>query len=148
MKVILLKDVKGQGKKGDVVNVNDGYARNFLLPRGLAQEATAQNLNELKSKKKAEENKRQQELKEAKDLADKLSQLKVVIKAKCGDNGKLFGSVTSMDVVDSLFKQHKIQIDKKKLVMPEPIKSLGTKVFDVKLYPSVVGKLTVLVEEE
>lgn len=148
MKVILLKDVKGKGKAGNVVNVSDGYARNYLFPNKLAQEATKQNLNDLKLKQKSEENKKQRELEDAKKLAERLNDIKVTIKAKCGENGKLFGSVTNKEVADVLEAQHKIKIDKKKIVMTEPVKNLGTHTVDVKVYPEVSAKLIVQVEEE
>jgi len=148
MKVILLQDVKGQGKKGDIVNVSDGYARNFLFPKGLAQEANSKNLAEWENKKKAEVLKKQREFEESRKLADRLSKLTVTIKAKSGENGKLFGSVTSKEIADELKKQHNIELDKKKIVLPEPIKNLGTFSLEVKVYPEVSGKLTVKVEEE
>lgn len=147
MKVILLQDVKGSGKKGEIVNVNDGYARNFLFPKGLAQEATNRNLSELKKKKKAEQDKKQQEIEEAKDLVKKLESVTLVVKAKSGENGKLFGSVTSKEIADEIKKQHKIKLDKKKIVLPEPIKQLGTMELEVKVYAEISGKLKVKVEE-
>ena len=131
MQVILTRDVKGQGKKGQMVNVSDGYARNYLLPRGLAEPAT---------KKKVE-------LEEANAIAEKMKEIKVVLKAKAGENGKLFGSVTSKDVAEALTSQHHIKLDKKKFVMPDGIKTLGTTTVDVKIYTGVVGKLNVVVEQ-
>ncbi|QIB27905.1 50S ribosomal protein L9 [Caloranaerobacter azorensis] len=147
MKVILLKDVKGLGKKGSVVNVKDGYARNFLLPRGAAKEATEGNLKVLKEQQKAKEIKQKEELEKAKKLAKKISNITVKIQSKAGVNGKLFGSITSKDIADALNKQHKIKIDKKKIVLEENIRTLGTTVVDVKVYPSVVAKLRVEVSE-
>ncbi|KGG79574.1 50S ribosomal protein L9 [Caloranaerobacter azorensis H53214] len=147
MKVILLKDVKGLGKKGSVVNVKDGYARNFLLPRGAAKEATEGNLKVLKEQQKAKEIKQKEELEKAKKLAEKISNITVKIQSKAGVNGKLFGSITSKDIADALNKQHKIKIDKKKIVLEENIRTLGTTVVDVKVYPSVVAKLRVEVSE-
>ncbi|MFO7296507.1 MAG: 50S ribosomal protein L9, partial [Clostridia bacterium] len=123
MKVILLQDVKGQGKQGDVVNVSDGYARNYLFPKKLAIEATEQNLKALKEKKQAEIRRKEQELSEAQKLANALSGLTVVIKARSGSEGKLFGSVTNKEIADELKKQHGMDIDRKKIVLPEPIKS-------------------------
>jgi large subunit ribosomal protein L9 len=148
MKVILLQDVKGQGKKGQVVNASDGYARNFLLPNKLAIEATSKNLNELKNKQIAESNRKKQELEEAKKQAEVISKLQVTIKAKCGENGKLFGSVTNKEIADTLKAQHNLNIDKKKIVLPEPIRSLGSFQMEVKVYPEVSAKLNVKVEEE
>ena len=148
MKVILLEDVKGRGKKGQVVNASDGYARNYLLPNKLAVEATNQNLNALKNKQVAESNRRKTELEEAKKQAEALSALQVTIKAKCGENGKLFGSVTNKEIADTLKSQHNLNIDKKKIVLQEPIRSLGSFQLEVKVYPEVAAKLNVKVEEE
>ena len=148
MKVILLEDVKGRGTKGQVVNASDGYARNYLLPNKLAVEATNQNLNALKNKQVAESNRRKTELEEAKKQAEVLSALQVTIKAKCGENGKLFGSVTNKEIADTLKSQHNLNIDKKKIVLQEPIRSLGSFQLEVKVYPEVAAKLNVKVEEE
>lgn len=148
MKVILMEDVKGTGKKGEMVNVKDGYARNFLIPKGLAVEATAENINIMKAKKEAENIKKEKEKAKARELAEKLNSITVVIKTKAGENGKLFGSITSKDISDKLKSDYKIDIDKKKLNMPEPIKSLGTSVVEVKLYPEISAKLNVKVEQE
>ena len=147
MKVILLKDVKGTGVKGDVVNISDGYARNFLFPKGLAVEATKSNLNELKNKERAQQKRIEQEKQEARELAKKISDITLVIKAKSGENGKLFGSVTNKEIAQELKKQHNITIDRKKIVLNEPIKQLGQMELEVKLYPEISGKLTVKVEE-
>ncbi|HOB19388.1 MAG TPA: 50S ribosomal protein L9 [Candidatus Atribacteria bacterium] len=148
MKVILLKDVKGQGKAGEVKNVSDGYARNFLIPNKLAVEATDKNLSELKARQASEEHRRQQELAEARALAEKISNVEVIIKAKCGDNGKLFGSVTNKEIADALKAQHALDVDKKKIVLPDPIRNLGDFTLDVKVYPEVTAKLRVKVTEE
>ncbi len=148
MKVILTKDVKGQGKQGDVVNVSDGYARNYLFPRGLAIEADEKSLRALKEQKQKEAKRKQNELAEAQKLADTISQLTVVIKAKTGGSGKLFGSVTNKEIADELKKQHKIDLDRKKIVLPEPIKDLGLHNVSVKVYPEVTANLEVKVEEE
>ncbi len=147
MKVILLKDVKGTGVKGDVVNISDGYARNFLFPKGLAIEATKANLDELKNKERAQQKRIEQEKQEARELAKKISEITLVIKAKSGENGKLFGSVTNKEIAQELKKQHNITIDRKKIVLNEPIKQLGQMELEVKLYPEISGKLTVKVEE-
>lgn len=148
MKVILKQDVKGLGKKEDLVNVSDGYARNFLFPKGLAAEANAANINIMNTKKEAEKTKRDRELANARELAQKLKDMEVVIKAKSGENGKLFGSITSKDISDKLKNDFKVDIDKKKIVLPEPLKSTGTVELDVKLFPEVSGKLKVRIENE
>lgn len=146
MKVILNQDVKGQGKKGDLVEVSDGYARNFLLPKNLAIPATKENINVLKGQQESREYRHQKELEEAQQTAKKIEEIKVTLKAKAGDNGKLFGSVTSKDVAEALTNEHHIKIDKKKFVLPDGIKSLGTTVVDIKVYPGVSAKLKVVVE--
>jgi large subunit ribosomal protein L9 len=148
MKVILKQDVKGLGKVEELVNVNDGYARNFLLPRGLAVEATATNMNVMKTKKEAEQSKKDRELAHAKETANKIKDTTVVIKAKSGENGKLFGSITSKDISDKLISAYKMDIDKKKFVMPDAIKTLGTQQVEIRLYPEVTAKLTVKIEAE
>jgi large subunit ribosomal protein L9 len=148
MKVILKQDVKGLGKKEDLVTVSDGYARNFLFPKGLAAEANATNINIMNTRKEAEKTKKDRELAQARELARKLKDMEVVIKTKSGENGKLFGSITSKDISDKLKNDFKIDIDKKKIVLPEPIKSTGTVELDVKLYPEVSGKLRVRIENE
>lgn len=148
MKVILKQDVKGMGKKEDLVNVSDGYARNFLLPRNLAVEASASNINVMNTKREAEKSKKDRELAHAKELAAKIKEVTVVIRTKAGENGKLFGSITSKDIADKLKADHKFDIDKKKIVLPDAIKSLGTIEVEVKLYPEVSTKLTVKIEHE
>ena len=145
MKVILTQDIKGQGKKGELVEVSDGYGKNFLLPKGLAKEATKENINVMNSQKEAEAYKKQMALEDAQALAKKLGELTVTIKAKAGDNGKLFGSVTSKEVVEMLMQQHHIKVDKKKLVLPDGIKALGTTNVDIKLHPGVTGVIKVTV---
>ncbi|MBQ6530498.1 MAG: 50S ribosomal protein L9 [Clostridia bacterium] len=147
MQVILTQDVKGQGKKGQMVNVSDGYARNYLLPKGLAQPATKSNINVMKGKAESAEYRKQKEKEEAEDIAKKMEDITVLIKAKAGDNGKLFGSVTSKDVAEELKMQHHIKLDKKKFVMPDGIKALGLVTVDVKLYSGITGKLKVMVEK-
>ena len=148
MKVILTQDIKGQGKKGQLVEVSDGYARNFLMPRGLAQEATKENLNVMHGKQEAEAYKKQMALDDAKELAKKLGELTVEIKAKSGENGKLFGSVTSKEIVEELLGAHHIKTDKKKLVLPDGIKTLGTTEVEIKLHPGVSARLKVSVTEK
>ena len=146
MKVIFLKDVKGQGKKGDLIEVSDGYARNFLLPKNLAIPATKENINVLKGQQESREYRQQKELEEAQETAKKINEISVLLKAKAGDNGKLFGSITSKDVSEALTSQHHIKIDKKKFVLPDGIKSLGTTQVDIKIHPGVLAKLKVNVE--
>ncbi len=148
MKVILTKDVKAQGKKGELIDVSDGYAKNFLLPKGLAIIAGAKEMNELKNRESAERFKIETERKEAKELASKLDSVVVKVTATAGAEGKLYGSVTSMEIADILAKDHGITIDKRKIVMGDPIKAFGSYTFDVKLYAEVVGKLNVIVTEK
>ncbi|SHE50794.1 50S ribosomal protein L9 [Caloramator proteoclasticus] len=143
MKVILKADIKGVGKKDEVINVSDGYARNFLFPKKLAVEATEGNLRVLEEQKAKEAEKKREEIKAAQELAKKLSTLTVEVAVKVGDNGKIFGSVTSKDIADALKKQHNIDIDKKKIDLPEAIKIAGVYTVDVKVYPEVTGKLKV-----
>lgn len=147
MKVILKQDFKNLGKKDQIIDVNNGYARNFLLPKGIAVEATPAAINEAKSKQKAAEHRKEVELEEAKALAKKISELTVVVTSKAGGSGKLFGSITAKDIVSELEKQHKVSIDKKMLVLPEPIKTLGVTEVEVKVYAGVSGKLKVKVED-
>ncbi len=146
MKVILNQDVKGQGKKGDLIEVSDGYARNFLLPKNLAKEATKENLNVMQGQKESQEYRKKKELEEANEIKAKIEEVTVKIKAKSGENGKLFGSVTSKEIAEELKMQHHIKLDKKKFVLPDGIKTLGTTVVDIKVYPGVVAKLKVAVE--
>lgn len=148
MKVILQADVKGQGKKGDYVEVSDGYARNFLLPRGLALEANSTNLNALKGKKEAEEYRRQQDLEQAEETAKKLSEITVQLKAKAGDNGKLFGSITSKDIVEAIKYDHHMVIDKRKVVLDDGVKTTGLHEIEIKLHPKVHAKCKVNVTAE
>ncbi len=146
MKVVLLADVKGQGKKGELVNVSDGYARNFLFPRNLAKEANAQILNDIKNKKEAEDFKRAEDKKAALALAKVINETVLRYKATGGADGRLYGAVTNKDIADKLSKEKGINIDKKKIFLPETIKSVGEYVLDIKLYPEVSAKLKVVVE--
>ncbi len=146
MKVILKQDVKGLGKKEQLVEASDGYARNFLFPKGLAVEASATNVNIMKTKKEAEAHKKEREIAQAKELAKKIKDITITLKVKAGDNGKLFGSITSKDVAEAMKTQQKLEIDKKKLVMPDAIKSVGTFEVEVKLYPEISSKFTVKIE--
>ena len=148
MKVILNQDIKGQGKKGQLVEVSDGYARNYLLPKKLASEANNTNLNILNGKNESEAYRKQVALDEATAQKEKMEKVEVFIKAKAGENGKLFGSITSKDVAEALTMQHHIKIDKKKFVMPDGIKVLGTTNVEVKIHPGVVGTLKVTVTQQ
>ncbi len=147
MQVILTQDVKGQGKKGQMVKVSDGYARNYLLPKGLATEATKENINVMKGKAESLEYKLKTEREEAQKIVDKMKEIEVILSAKSGANGKLFGSITSKDIAEELTKQHHIKIDKKKFVLPDGIKTIGTTEVEVKVYPQITGKLKVVVKE-
>ncbi|MBQ7669617.1 MAG: 50S ribosomal protein L9 [Clostridia bacterium] len=145
MKVVLLKDVKNVGKKDDVVNVSDGYARNFLIPRGLAAEADAKMMNDIKNREAARRHKIEQEIAAAKEIQSKLEGIVVKIRGKAGNDGKLFGSVTSADVADELQKQYGIEVDKKKISIDAPIKAFGPYALSVKLYPEITGTINIVV---
>lgn len=145
MIVILEKDVKKIGKAGDVVKVSDGYARNMLIPRGIAKEATDGNIRNLEKQKEIQEEQRQKALAEAKQLANKISALNVRVITKSGEGGRLFGSITTKDISDALLEQHKISIDKRKIVLESPIKQTGEFELDVKIYPEVTAKIKVTV---
>lgn len=147
MIVILKRDVKGSGKAGDIVKVSDGYARNMLIPRGYAVEATKTNMHDLEKikEKKAEEAAKRKA--DAEALAKKLDELTVTIKTKCGEGGRLFGSITSMDIEKGLKEQHDIKVDKKKIQISSPIKNLGDFSVKVKLHPDVSADLAVKVVE-
>ena len=148
MKVILLQDVKGQGKKGQLIDISDGYARNFLLPRKLAQEATADNINTMKMNDKALQEKRQKEREAAVALEKVLKAMTLTVTAKGGGGGRLFGSVTNAEIADALMKQHKIDIDKRKIVLKDPIKNVGTYTVVCKLGYEVNAELTVEIREQ
>ena len=143
MKVILLEDVKSLGKKGTIVNVSDGYARNYLFPKKLAIEATKENLGKLESKNEANKFKKQNEKNDAIEVANKLKELVLTIKVKAGENGKIFGGVTSKEISENLKEQYKIEIDKKKIEVKETIKNIGRFTINIKLYEGVNAKLTV-----
>ncbi len=145
MKVVLLQDVKGQGKKDDLINVSDGYARNFLLPKKLAVEADAKILNDIKNKEAARLRRIELEKQAARETAEKLTSILVKIKVKEGVDGKFYGSVTTKDIAEALSAQFGIDVDKRKIVLADPIKAYGTYSVDVKLYPEISGKLNVLV---
>ncbi len=148
MIVILNKDVKGTGKAGDVVKVSDGYARNMLLPKGYAKEATEGNVRSLEKQKAIAAKKKAEEKADAQVRADELNKLSVRIKTKVGDSGKIFGSITSKDIAEALKAQHGIELDKKKIQLSSTIKQIGEVSVDVKLYPEVTAQLKVVVEAE
>ncbi len=148
MKVILTKDLKGKGYIGDIVNVNDGYARNYLFPKGIAKEANKQNLTIAKQQQKANEKRHMLERLSAKEAAEKLNGLKIVVKEKCGENGRLFGSVTSKEISEAIMAQHGIEIDKKKIVLADHIKELGEVTLQIKVYAGITADMVVSVEAE
>ena len=148
MKVILLENVKSLGKKGEIVNVNDGYERNFILPKKLGVEATGKNLNDLKLQKNNEKKVAQENLDAAKELAAELSAGKVELAIKVGEGGRTFGSVSSKEIAVAVKDQMQLDIDKKKIQLKESIKSLGTHIVTVKLHPEVSAELKVVVKEE
>lgn len=148
MKVILLADVKGQGKKNDVIEVSDGYAKNFLIPRKLAKAADAQSLNDVKVKEAARLYRIETEKKEARELAERLTSILVKIPTSGGADGRLYGSVTTKDIVEKLKADTGIDIDKRKLVLSDPIKAYGKYEVEVKLYTEITGKINVLVCEK
>ncbi|MBE6726402.1 MAG: 50S ribosomal protein L9 [Ruminococcaceae bacterium] len=145
MKVVLLQDVKGKGKKDEIVSVSDGYARNYLFPRKLAAEADAKILNDIKNKEAAKARRIELEKQAARETAEKLQSLLVKITIQSGADGKLYGSVGTKDIAEALAAQHGVEIDKRKIVLDSPIKAYGTYTVDVKLYPEISGKLNVLV---
>lgn len=146
MKVILLEDVKSLGKKGEIVNVNDGYARNFILPKKLGLEATSKNLNDLKLQKQNDEKVAQEKLDAAKALAEEIKEKSITVKIQAGVEGKVFGSISSKEIAAEAKKQLNMDIDKKKIVIPDAIKSLGTYNVNIKLHKDVTATLTVKVE--
>ena len=148
MKVILLKDVKGTGKKGEVKEVSDGYARNFLLPKKMAVVADNTAVKELNEKNKAAENKAQKEYEAAVELGKKMEEMNIVIYSKAGDGGRLFGSITSKDIAEQLKKQHDIVIDKRKVLLNEPIRALGSTNVEIKIHQKVVTKIRVDVRDK
>ncbi|GEN56433.1 50S ribosomal protein L9 [Halolactibacillus alkaliphilus] len=148
MKVIFTQDVKGKGKKGEVKNVSEGYARNYLLKNNLAVEATQGNLKGLEAQKNKEKQKEQEEVKKAEQLRDTLKTLEVTLKTKAGDGGRLFGSITSKQIAEELQKAHNIKIDKRKIELDQPIRSLGYTNVPVKLHNDVTGEIKVHVLEQ
>ena len=148
MKVILKADIKGVGKKDQVINASDGYARNFLFPKNLAVEANAENIGKLKAKQDSNAFKKSQEKEEAMNIAEKLSKIILKIKVKAGGNGKIFGGVSTKEIAENLEKQYQIKVDKKKIVLDEAIKNLGMFDVEIKLFEGVVGKVKVNVISE
>ncbi len=148
MKVILLADVKGQGKKDQLINVSDGYARNFLFPKNLAVPADAKAMGELKSKEEARLHRIEVEKAEARAMAEKLSGVTIKITAQAGADGRLYGSVTSKDIAEALTRQVGSEIDKRKLVLPDSMKAFGTYSIEIKLYPEITGKFTLVISDK
>ena len=143
MKVILKADIKAVGKKDQVINASDGYARNFLLPKNLAVEANNDNMTKLKSKQDANAYKKSQEKEEAKKTAEKLSKIQLKIPVKAGENGKIFGGVSAKEIAEQLKANYKIEVDKKKIDLKETIKTLGARTVTIKLYEGVIGELKI-----
>ena len=143
MKVILKTDIKGVGKKDQIINASDGYARNFLFPKNLAVEANAENMSKLKAKQDSNAFKKSQEKEEAEKISDKLSKIQLKIKVKSGANGKIFGGVSSKEIAENLEKQYQIKVVKKKIDLKETIKTLGMITVDIKLFEGVIGKVKV-----
>lgn len=143
MKVILKSDIKGVGKKDEVINASDGYARNFLFPKNLAVEANVENMSKLQAQKDATQFRKNNEKEDAKKLVEKLTKITVRIEVKAGENGKIFGGVSAKDISENLDKQHKIKIDKKKIDLKETIKTLGIHNVGAKLYEGVSGTIKV-----
>lgn len=148
MKVILLQDIKNVGKKDEIINANDGYARNFLFPKKMAIEATNDNLLKLQAKKASMQNKKNLEIEENKKIAEKLNKIVLNLKVKAGANGKTFGGITAKEISEELKKQHKIDIDKKKIDLKETIKTIGRFSVEIKLGDGVNAKLTINIQGE
>ncbi len=148
MQVILLEDVKTLGKKGEIVKVSDGYAKNFVIPKKLGVEATQKNLNELKNQQKRDSIVAQQQLDEAKAFGERISKETIQLTMKAGEGGRVFGSISSKEIVTAAKEQFGFELDKKKLQMPEPIKSFGTYKIPVKLHPQVTSTIKVSVKEQ
>lgn len=148
MKVILKADIKGVGKKDQVINASDGYARNYLFPKNLAVEANGENMSKLKAKQDSNAFKKSQEKEEAQKVAEKLSKILLKIKVKAGENGKIFGGVSSKEISENLEKQYKIKVDKKKIDLKETIKTLGEFTIEIRLYEGVLGKVRIDVISE
>ena len=147
MKIILLEDVKSLGKKGEIVNVSDGYARNMILPKKLGLEATSKNLNDLKLQNQHAEKVAQENLEAAKNFAEELKDKKVEVKMKAGEGGRTFGSISTKEIAEAAKKQLGLELDKKKMILKDPIKSLGTYEIQIKFHPQVTGTFSVHVSE-
>lgn len=148
MKVILKEDIKGVGKKDEVINASDGYARNFLFPKNLAVEANNENMAKLKAKQNSAKFQKEQDKEEALKVADKLSKISLKMKVKVGENGKIFGGVSAKEIAQELEREYKIKVDKKKIELKETIKALGIQIVEIKLFEGVVAKLKVDVISE
>ena len=148
MKVILLQDIKGVGKKDEIINASDGYARNFLLPKKMAVEADKNNLNKLNVKKENKKQRKQNELENAKEIAEKMKTITLKIKAKSGENGKIFGGITSKEIAENLKEQYNINVDKKKISIQETIKMLGNYFVEIKLHEGITAKLAISIINE
>ena len=146
MKLILTQDVKGQGKKDQIIEVSDGYARNFLLPRGLAKPADAKAVSDAKNREASKAHKIETETAAAREVAKQLENVTVTMEVKAGSETRLYGSVTTKEIAEELLRQHKITVDRRKITLDTPIKTFGTYKLDVKLYTDVVGKITVVVK--
>lgn len=146
MKVILKQDIKGVGKKDQIINAADGYAKNYLFPKNLAVPADTGNMNNLKAKKDSENFRKGEELKASQNLAEKMKNMTLEFKVKAGENGRLFGCITAKEIAETLKKEYDISIDKKKIMLPEGIKVAGTQKVDIKLNEGVLAKLTVIVK--
>ena len=147
MKVILKENIKSIGKKDEVINVSDGYARNYLFAKNLAVEATPGNLAKLQTQKDSKQFKKSQEKEEAEKIAQRLSKLTIEIKVKAGENGKIFGGISSKEIAEKLKENYQIEVDKKKIDLKEPIKTIGIKKVDIKLYEGVIGTVKVWAKE-
>ena len=143
MKVILQADIKGVGKKNEIINAADGYARNFLLPKKLAVEANVENMSKLKAENDSKKYKKDMEKEEAKKIADKMSKIMLTIEVKTGENGKVFGGISAKEISENLEKQHNIKVDKKKIDLKETIKVLGMQTVEIKLFEGVIGKIKI-----
>ena len=143
MKVILMQDIKGVGKKDEVINASDGYARNFLFPKKMAVEANTENMAKLKGRNDSKQHKKDVQKQEAVDVSQKLEEITLTLKVKAGENGKIFGGVTAKEISEELNKQYQIKIDKKKIELKETIKNLGTFTIEAKLYEGVIGKIKI-----
>lgn len=143
MKVILKADIKGVGKKDEVINASDGYVRNFLFPKNLAVEANAENMAKLQAQNSSKQFKKDTEKEEAQKLSEKMNKISLRIQVKAGENGKIFGGVTAKEISEELNKQYQVKVDKKKIDLKETIKNLGTFTIDAKLYEGVIGKIKI-----